>query len=86
MTFALWICGLSAVALMLAGGVVTAAPARTGAAVEFQTGPVILALAASEGPVRLVAQTDCMKARCPLIEMRVRRGDAPESRVRLKVD
>ncbi|MEQ8403981.1 MAG: hypothetical protein RKE49_02705 [Oceanicaulis sp.] len=84
MNTALWVFGAAMAALMLASGVVDRAPMHTNAAVEMQTGPVILALAAPDKPVRLIAQQGCVSARCPLIELRVRREAAQaEDRVTL---
>ena len=76
MNTALWAFGAMIAALMLAAGVVNRAPLHTDAAVEMQTGPVILALAAPDKPIRLIAQQGCLEARCPLIELRIRREAA----------
>lgn len=84
MNTALWVCGAMIAALMLAAGVVNRAPMHTEAAVEMQTGPVILALAAPDKPIRLIAQQGCIDARCPLIELRIRReARTDEDRVTL---
>jgi hypothetical protein len=74
--------GLIAAALLMTAGVIKSAPVRTGAAVEMQTGPVILAFAAPQGPVRVVAVANCLSAGCPLIELRIRRSE-PETSVRV---
>ncbi|MGX6646658.1 hypothetical protein ACWCOP_01795 [Maricaulaceae bacterium MS644] len=74
--------GLIAAAFLMAAGVITSGPVRTGAAVEMQTGPVILAFAASQGPVRVVAAGDCLSSGCPLIELRIRQAE-PETPARI---
>lgn len=84
MNTVLSVCALCAVAALLALGVVNGEPMRTGAAVEFQSGPVILALAAPGDPVRLVAADGCLRTGCPLIALRVRGAqDETPDRVRL---
>lgn len=79
MNLALTVSGLIAGALLLALGVINGEPVRTGAALELQTGPVILAIAAPEHPIRLVAQETCLATRCPVIELRVRGGGDDEA-------
>jgi len=79
MNTALWISGLIAAALMMAAGVIESAPMRTGAAVEVQTGPVILAFAAPQGPLRVVAEANCLSTGCPLIELRIRKAETETS-------
>lgn len=74
--------GLIAAAFLMTAGVITSAPVRTGAAVEMQTGPVILAFAAPQGPVRVVAEANCLSNGCPLIELRIRQGE-PETPARV---
>jgi len=72
---------LIAAAFLMTAGVITSDPVRTGAAVEMQTGPVILAFAAPHRPVRVVA-AGCLSDGCPLIELRIRQGE-PETLARV---
>ncbi|MGJ3231693.1 MAG: hypothetical protein ACFE0P_07840 [Oceanicaulis sp.] len=71
-------CGAMLVALMLASGVVNRAPMHSNAAMELQTGPVILALAAPDAPLRLIAKEGCLSSHCPLLELRIRRAPADD--------
>ncbi|MEQ8433365.1 MAG: hypothetical protein RIA71_03925 [Oceanicaulis sp.] len=75
-------CGLIAAAFLMTAGVISSDPVRTGAAVEMQTGPVILAFAAPQSPVRVVAEANCLSSGCPLIELRIRQAE-PEAPVRV---
>lgn len=74
--------GLIAAAFLMTAGVINSDPVRTGAAVEMQTGPVIVAFAAPQGPVRVVAEANCLSNGCPLIELRIRQGE-PETPARV---
>ena len=73
-----------AAALALGAAILSAGPSRTGAAVEVQAGPVVLALAAPGAPVRMLARTDCLRARCSPLAVRVR-GAAGAAPVHLTV-
>jgi hypothetical protein len=84
MNIGLWICTLITAALVMTGGVITSEPVRTGAAVEVQSGPVILAFAAPQGPVQVVAEAGCLSTGCPLIELRIRHA-APQDTRRVHV-
>ncbi|MFW5660600.1 MAG: hypothetical protein ACOC05_04360 [Oceanicaulis sp.] len=79
-----WAVGWVIAGLLIAAGLVTGAPPRTGAAVELQSGPVIIAVAGPQGALRLIAEGDCLRAGCPILELRVRRG-GPEERIHLTV-
>ena len=76
---ALTVSGLTAGAFLLALGLINGEPVRTGAALELQTGPVIVAIAAPDHPLRLVAQENCLATPCPAIELRVRRAGPAEA-------
>lgn len=67
------IAAVLALCLMAAAGVLNGEAPRTGAAVEIQAGPVLLAIAGPSGPAAIKADTQCGLA-CPLFEMRVRLG------------
>jgi len=71
--------GLSA---LVAAAVLDPGPPHSRAALELQTGPVILALAAPQAPVRVLAAQDCLTTRCPALAIRFRR-QAPPVVVRL---
>lgn len=55
-----------------------ARPARDGAVMELQTGPVTIAAGAPGAPVRLVAET-CAPG-CPALALRIGRGSASAQR------
>lgn len=56
--------------------VTSAEPARDGAALEIQSGPVIVAVGGTAGPVSLRAQ-GCLRRGCPLVELRLPASAAP---------
>lgn len=50
----------------------------SGAVLEVQLGPVILALAAPDAPMRLIADRDCLHQGCPVLDIRTRLSAAPK--------
>lgn len=67
----LTLAGAALAILSLTHSVFAGDPPRSDGRVEFQTGPIIVALAAPDRAIALIAEEDCLQNGCPVLALRL---------------
>ena len=75
----LTLAGAALATLSLTHSLLMGDPPRSSGRVEFQTGPIIVALASPDQAIALIAEEDCLQNGCPVLALRL--GSSPPTQL-----